>query len=329
MIDEVSTGPLIKAATVTAGVKVGLGPSPSVGRRPTPPPEDEDNGERPPPILRISLEFPDPDDPETEGVPPTMSAAPWKSNLPPDLRDALPTALEHSMTDLVNGPDTSWMEDANAGQGRLRPIGAPSDNEETKRADLMSTFEADPALAAYRVPGLLGVYLRNPWLQEQLSPTASATAADLLDHYLEEAVGHAGPELATAAAQALANLPDPLDRHAGNSSPTYEPDTRQRIMIGPVHWTSQDREGRVGMGQVEWAGEVWGTRDYQASLALNEELQSVLTNEPEDPSKPHLEDRQCLLRTPRSRRPPVVRPRARAGADLRPGLGPRTATGNV
>ena len=103
-----------------------------------------------------------------------MSAAPWKSNFPPDLQE------------------------------RLRPIGAPSDNEETKRADLMSTFEADPALAAYRVPGLLGAYLRNRWLQEQFSPTASATAADLLDHYLEEAVDHVGPELATAAAQALA-----------------------------------------------------------------------------------------------------------------------------
>ena len=49
------------------------------------------------------------------------------------------------------------------------------------------------------------------------------------------------------------------------------------------------------MGQVEWGGEVWGTRDYQASLALSEELQSVLINEPEDPSKPHLEDRQRLL----------------------------------
>ena len=92
----------------------------------------------------------------------------------------------------------------------------------------MSTFEADPALAAYRVPGLLGVYLRNRWLQEQLNPTASATAADLIDHYLEEAVDHAGPELATAAAQALANLPDPLDRHAGNSGHAYEPATRQR-----------------------------------------------------------------------------------------------------
>ena len=209
VIEEVSTGPLTKAATVAAGVKVGLGPSPNGGRRSSPPPEEEDTGEGPPPILRISLEFPDPDDPETEGIPPTMSAAPWKSNLPPDLRYALPTALEQSMADLIIGPDTSWVDDANAGQGRLRPIGAASDNEETKRADLMATFEADPALVAYRVPGLLGAYLRNRWLQEQLNPTASATAADLLDHYFEEAVDHAGPELATAAAQALANLPDP------------------------------------------------------------------------------------------------------------------------
>ena len=295
MIEEVSTGPLTKAATVAAGVKVGLGPPPSGGRRSSLSPEDEDDGEGPPPILRISLDFPDPDDPETEGAPPTMSATPWKSDLPPDLRDALPTALEHSMTDLVNGPDTSWMDDAHAGQGRFRPIGAPSDNEETKRADLMATFEADPALAAYRVPGLLGVYLRNRWLQEQLNPTASATAADLLDHYLEKAVDHAGPELASAAAHALANLPDPVDRHAGDSSHAGELDARQRIVVGPVHWTSQDRQGLVGTGQVEWAGEVWGTRDYQAELALNEELQSVLTNEPEDPSKPRVEDRQCLL----------------------------------
>ena len=291
VIEEVSTGPLTKAATVSAGVKVGLGPPPSVGRRPTPPQEDEDNGEGPPRILRISLEFPDPDDPETEGAPPTMSAAPWKINLPPDLRDALPTALEHSMTDLVNGPDTSWVEDVKVGQGRPRPIGAPSDDEETKRATLMSTSEADPALAAYRVPGLLGVYLHNRWPQEHLNPTASATAANLLDHYLGEAVDHAGPELATAAAQALANLPDPLDRHA-DSGHAYEPETGQRIVVGPVHWASQDRAGLVGMGQVEWAGAVWGTRDYQASLALNDELQSVLINEPEDPSRPHLEDRQ-------------------------------------
>jgi len=77
---------------VAAGVKVGLGPSPSGGRSSSPHPEEEDTGEGPPPILRISLEFTDPDDPGTEGIPPTMSAAPWKSNLPPDLRDALPTA---------------------------------------------------------------------------------------------------------------------------------------------------------------------------------------------------------------------------------------------
>ena len=200
------------------------------------------------------------------------------------------------MTDLVNGPDTSWMEDAHAGQRRIRPIGTPSDDEETKRANLMATFEADSALAAYRVSGLLGVCLRNRWLQEQLNPTASATSSDLLDHYLEEAVDHAGPELATAAAQALANLPDPLERHAGNPEhASFGPDARQRIVVGPVHWTSQDREGLMGMGQVEWGGEVWGTRDYQASLALSEELQSALINEPEVPSKPHLEDRQCLL----------------------------------
>ena len=136
-----------------------------------------------------------------------MSAAPWKRNLPPDLREALPTALGHSITDLVNGPDTSWMEDAHAGQGRIRPIGIPSDDEETKRANLMATFEADPALAAYRVPGLLGVYLRNRWLQEQLNPTASATSADLLDHYLEEAVDHAGPELRNWLRQPLKHSP--------------------------------------------------------------------------------------------------------------------------
>ena len=121
----------------------------------------------------------------------------------------------------------------------------------------MATFEADPALAAYRVPGLLGVYLRNCWLQEQLNPTASATGSDLLDHYLEEAVDHAGPPLATAATQALAHLPDTLDSHAGNPEHAFlGPDARQRIVVGLVHWTSTDREGLVGTGQVEWGGEV-------------------------------------------------------------------------
>ena len=240
-----------------AGVKVGLGPSPNVGRRPTNPQDDEDTGEGPPLILRISLEFPDPDDPETAGVPPTMSAAPFKSNLPPDLRDALPTALEHSMTDLVNGPDTSWMEDAHAGQGRIRPIGTPSDDEETKRANLMATFEAAPALAAYRVPGLLDVYLRNRWLQEQLNPTASATSADLLDHYLEEAVDHAGPELATAAAQALANLPDPLERYTETRSTPTGPKPGKgswsALSIGPAktakawwEWAKSSGAARFG-----------------------------------------------------------------------------------
>ena len=113
------------------------------------------------------------------------------------------------MTDLVNGPDISWMEDAHAGQGRPRPIGPPTDSDETQRASLMAAFEADPALVAYRAPGLLGVYLRNRWLHEQLNPTAPKSLADLLDLYLEEAVDHAGPELATAAAQALADLPEP------------------------------------------------------------------------------------------------------------------------
>ena len=102
----------------------------------------------------------------------------------------------------------------------------------------MAAFGADPALVAYRVPGLLGAYLRNRWLQEQLNPTACSSATDLLDQYLEEAVDHAGPELATAAAQALANLPDPLGRHAGDSVPTDGPDSRQRIVVGLVHWSS-------------------------------------------------------------------------------------------
>ena len=266
VIEEVSTGPLTKGPSPTAGVKVGLGPTP-IG----------DNS------------------PEGVGALGATNLPPWKANLPPDLRDALPTALEQSMTDLVNGPDQSWMEDAHAGQGRPRPIGPPTDDEETRRAKLMATFEADPALVSYRVPGLLGVYLRNRWLHEQLNPTAPKSLADLLDLYLEEAVDHAGPELATAAAQALADLPDPLSRHAGDAGYLDERDPRQRVVVGPVHWPSPDRDGLVGIGQVEWAGEVWGTRDYQASLALSAELQSVVANAPEDPSKPHLEDRQCLL----------------------------------
>ena len=95
VIEEVPTGPLTKAAATPAGSRVGLGPSPTGNRRPASPREDEDTGD------------PGPDDPETVGLPPTMSAAPWKSNLPPDMRDAFPTALEHSMTDLVNGPDAT------------------------------------------------------------------------------------------------------------------------------------------------------------------------------------------------------------------------------
>ena len=35
--------------------------------------------------------------------------------------------------------------------------------------------------------------------------------------------------------------------------------------------------------------------DYQATLAIDQELQEVLINAPEDPSQPHLENRQCLL----------------------------------
>ena len=40
VIEEVSTGPLSTGATLTAGVKVGLGPSPKGGRRSAPPPEE-------------------------------------------------------------------------------------------------------------------------------------------------------------------------------------------------------------------------------------------------------------------------------------------------
>ena len=38
----------------------------------------------------------------------------WRKHLPPDLHNALPTALERSMTYLVNGPDARWMQDAHA-----------------------------------------------------------------------------------------------------------------------------------------------------------------------------------------------------------------------
>ena len=55
VIEEVSTGPLAKAAATPAGVRVGLGPSPTVIRRPRPPQDDEDTGEGPPPILRVTL----------------------------------------------------------------------------------------------------------------------------------------------------------------------------------------------------------------------------------------------------------------------------------
>ena len=171
------------------------------------------------------------------------------------------------MTDLVNGPDASWMQDAHAGQGRLRPIGDPQGDAETRRASLIAAFELDPALASYREPGLLGVYLRNRWLQEQLQPTfqsydTAMPAPDLLDHYLEEAVDHAGPDLATAAARALAALPESSDRHAGNMEfGNTDPRNRQRVVIGPIHWPNADRNGLYGMGQVEWQGEVWGTRE--------------------------------------------------------------------
>ena len=249
-----STGPLTNAAAVSAGVKVGLGPSPNVGRRPTPQQEDEDTGEEPPPTLRISLGFPGPDDPETEGVPPAMSAAPWKSNLPPDLRDALPTALEHSMTDLVNSPDTivivGWkmLTPGKGASGRSAPRAT------TKR--LRGQTSCQPSMLIQPSPLTVcracwvSTYLRNRWLQEQPNPTASATAADLFDHYLEEAVDHAGPELATAAAQAFANLPDPLDRHAGNSGHTYEPET-SALSTGPA---------KAVRAWWEWAKSSWAAR---------------------------------------------------------------------
>ena len=93
------------------------------------------------------------------------------------------------MTTLANGPDASWMEDAHAGQGRLRPLGEPQDEEETRRVTLLASFAVDPALEAYRIPGLLGVYMRNRWLQEQLHPTlqfydTAMPASDRLDYVL-------------------------------------------------------------------------------------------------------------------------------------------------
>ena len=182
VIVEVSSGPPVKAAPPPVVGRCGLGPTPTGTRRPPSLEDEEDTGEGPPPILRVTLEFPGPDDPESAALLPTMNAAPWKSNFLPDLRDALPTALERSMTDLANGPDASWMEDAHAGQGRTRPIGSPQDDEENRRASLMATFDADPALVAYRMPGFLSVYVRNRWLQEQLNPTSSAPSPDLLDH---------------------------------------------------------------------------------------------------------------------------------------------------
>ena len=136
VIEEVSTGPLTKGPSPAAGVKVGLGPTP-IG----------DNS------------------PEGVGALAATNLPPWKAYLPPDLKDALPTALEQSMTDLVNGPDQSWMEDAHAGQGRPRPIGPPTDDEETRRAaaKLMVTFEADPALVSYRVTSNSTPLPLNPW----------------------------------------------------------------------------------------------------------------------------------------------------------------------
>ena len=192
----------------------------------------------------------------------------------------------------------------------------------------MAAFEADPALVAYRVPGLLGVYLRNRWLQEQLNPTAPKSATDLLDLYLEEAVDHAGPELATAAAQALANLPDPLGRHAGDSGPTTSRIPAREVVVGPVHWASPNRDGLVGMGQVEWAGEVWGYPRLPSLACVKRGVANCL-DQRAGGSLQASSGRPPVSVAPRSCRTPMVCSRARAVTDVGSRLGPRAEARNV
>ena len=115
VIEEVSTGPLAKGPNPAAGVKVGLG----LPRGAFLAPPQEDGRASIPEVGGPALWHPEPGNPSQ----PRRGRVTFR----PTLRDALPTALEQSMTDLVNGPDLSWMEDAHAGQGRPRPIGPPTD----------------------------------------------------------------------------------------------------------------------------------------------------------------------------------------------------------
>ena len=76
VVEEVSTGSLPKPPPTPGGGRCGLGSAPKGNSRSPHRYNEEDTGEGPPPTLRVTLEFLDPDDPETISLLPTMDGQP-------------------------------------------------------------------------------------------------------------------------------------------------------------------------------------------------------------------------------------------------------------
>ena len=199
-------------------------------------------------------------------------------SLPPEeFTEVHPTDQESAMVNLLNGPDFSFYEDEDRGMAMRTASTQLSKfvEEASSRKSLMG--EVDQAKLADGYGGLLGTYLKNGLLQLKKSDPRRALSTTDVRGILEEARAKGGPELSTAADEALQGASAQRAGYSAN--------------VG--HLTKTIWAEGVGHASLSWKGGTWDVYDFGDQLLPQGSWPETLLSKRADEEAPEI--RQCLL----------------------------------
>ena len=196
---------------------------------------------------------------------------------PEEFTKIFPTEQESEMANLLEGPDETFFEDQDKEKGvrevtlELTPLGEKT----AARHKLMQEVDSSQLSEGYN--GLLQTYLKNQLLQrKEENPSRTLSTQDVRE-VLEKARDEGGPELSTAADEALQGV---TAQRAG-----FSPNVG---VLSRFVW-----DGEVGKGSLQWEGGQWSVLDFGDRLYPKGTWPEELLGKPL--AEGEVETRQCLL----------------------------------